>query len=716
MAKRGVSTRQSLLRSFLALILLSSLTALVLTSIRARETELQLSAELIERATGSALVRLEGLFKAPVQGTLLGVGWGRGQQLELAPVVSGAAGAETPDQLAWAGVLNARLLPYLDLNPLLSSVQIANSRGQGFLLLRQPDGALVNRVVAREWGARALWIELDALGRAVEAEWRDTDYDPRTREWYTALENARAGVVQWTQPYLFFTTGDLGITASAWWSEGETRAVVAWDVLLTDLTDFTQSPAARVTPNSQMLITTQDFRLLGLPLRGFETEQARRAGYLEPVLEMKDPLFAAAVAARAEHRRSGASPEETPVTEFEHADDPWWTGIGRYELSETKALFIAIMIPNADLLSDVSATRQILVGATLAAVVAALLYSILLARSYSRPLEALVEHSKRIQEFDFESPVGVEAGVRELRDLADAQDQSMKALESFSRYVPMGVVRQLVQSGEVARIGGEERRLTILFTDIVGFTSVSERMSPQELTEHMARYLQVLIDALQESGATIDKLVGDAVIAFWGAPTAIPERALVALGGVVEARSRLDALNKQFQHEDRPVLRTRFGLSTGDVIVGNIGAPSRLSYTALGDAMNTASRLEGLNKGYGTEVLVDRDVREAAEGAYEFRFIDRVVVVGRSEPTEIFELLGARGSVAPALLQSRESYERAWHMYAAREFAGAAELLERHLETWPEDAPAFHLLGECRGFAASPPDPDWDGRREMREK
>ena len=176
-------------------------------------------------------------------------------------------------------------------------------------------------------------------------------------------------------------------------------------------------------------------------------------------------------------------------------------------------------MPNDDLLEGITQLRLHILAATLVTLLAALAYSFLLARSYSRPLEALAAQSRRISDLDFQTDAKIEAKLFEFKQLSEAQAQSLAALQSFSRYVPIEIVKELMAKGEVARIGGHTETLTILFTDIAGFTNISEAMSPEALTNHLAGYFQAMIDALHHHGATVDKIVGDAIVAFWGAPT-----------------------------------------------------------------------------------------------------------------------------------------------------------------------------------------------------
>ena len=270
--------------------------------------------------------------------------------------------------------------------------------------------------------------------------------------------------------------------------------------------------------------------------------------------------------------------------------------------------------------------------------------------------------------------------------------------------------------GEVARIGGHTETLTILFTDIAGFTNISEGMSPEALTNHLAEYFQAMIDALHHHGATVDKIVGDAIVAFWGAPTPMPDQTDRALKGVLECRDTLEGLNQTWRAQGLPELPTRFGLATGPVVVGNMGARTRLAYTVLGDTVNLASRLEGLNKVYGTTVLVDMGTQQAGGDRYAMRHLDRIIVAGKTQATDIFEVLGETGTVPMVKLTAARRYEAAWEMYRSGDFHQALEELAGFEAEFGPDAAVERLRQTCEAYRRCPPDPDWDGISRMMTK
>jgi len=706
-AARTVSLRWSLLRGFLVVVLISSLTFFAMMQYRALETERALSLELTQRGHALARDALDRFLEPARSGAVISGYWGALGLLELGPLVAGPAGRLEVAQREAIRQLNRLFLPIMKSRPLVSSIAIGNARGEGWLLMRLPEGQVRNRIVARgAWGDQALWLDVDFDGTPANPAWETSEYDPRQRPWYTGAEGLQPGQLHWTEPYTFFTTKEPGITASSAWTHAGSRSVIAWDITLTALSDFTQDEGSKVSKRSLVAVFDAQRRYLGLPHDPrYRDPEAVRADLLKPLDGIANQTIHAAVEAAL---ASGAGPAAAGRTlAFESGGEKWWAVSRPYTLHPGRDLFVAVLVPSADLVGQITQLRIGLLLSTLAAVVAALVFALFMTRAYSRPLEALAAQSRRLRALDFSAEEPVEANVREVRELAEAQAQAQAAVESFSRYVPVEVVRELVAEGDVARIGGQSREMTLLFSDIAGFTRISEGMEPQALADHMAGYFDALIDLIQANNGTVDKLVGDAIVAFWGAPLADAEHAVHATAAALACRERLQQLNATWAAEGAPVLETRFGLASGTVIVGNFGAPDRLAYTVLGDRVNLASRLEGLNKLYGTAVLVDEATVAACGTHYAWRRLDRVVVKGHNEPTWIHELLGAQDAVDAGTLARARAYEAAWERYAAREFDAALDALDALLAEAPDTA-AQRLRARCAALAARAPGQEWE--------
>jgi adenylate cyclase len=274
---------------------------------------------------------------------------------------------------------------------------------------------------------------------------------------------------------------------------------------------------------------------------------------------------------------------------------------------------------------------------------------------------------------------------------------------AFSRYVGPELLEELVRHPERLRLGGERRRLTLLFCDIRGFTTLSERVPPAELGPLLNRYLTEMSHVVLEQGGTLDKYIGDAVVALFGAPVPQEDHARRALAAARGMNRRLVELRAAFAGTVFQDLEIGVGVHTGAVLVGNFGSDLHFNYTAMGDAMNLASRLEGLTKSYRCRILVSRETLEEAGGACgPHRLVDQVRVMGKQNAVDLHELLEESDPAREA------SYEAGRARYATGDFEAAQALLARHLGQFPDDGPAAVLEERCRLLAGRPRE-GWDG-------
>jgi adenylate cyclase len=704
---RLMSFQASLLRSFALLTLLSAAVVFVLDLIREQQTKSELSQRLVQRGAEHIAERFANLLaEAELGARILATSGVRSDLHEEVRRVTALRAGEAPDAaaLAAAARLNVRLMYYLLNQPNVSSVQLANDLGTGFLVLQLAQSRFRNRIVNRQaWGARVLWLELDELGEVVSHSWEDSDYDPRTRPWYVGLSGVAAGEIRWTEPGRMYATGDFGMTAAAWWQRDGVRWVCALDVLLHDITRFTQAPAMAFTANGLSAVFTADWRIVGLPrLERYAATAQKEAVYLTPVTEVGSRALVESLRS-VEPLALG----DVKAVRLGTGDETWWAGVAKFPVAGTNGFLILVVVPDDDLLLGVAKSRDALVLAVLLALSVAIGVAIWLARSFSRPLAVLGEASRRIEALDFREGALPNTRLKEIQDLAGAQRRSLVALESFSRYVPMSIVRELVRRGEVARIGGTEHDVTALFTDVAGFTAIAERLGAKATANHLASYFDTVIEAIESRQGTVDKFMGDGIVAFWGAPYELRNSSWHALDAVLATRLALGRVELEWRSRGLPALPTRFGLAAGQAIVGNMGSQRRLAYTAVGDPINLASRLEGLNKLFGTVVLADAVVHDRAGEDFAWRRIDRVRVLGRNEPVVAYELLGRRTDVPAGLVQRARRYESAWDLYAQGRFAEALHAFAELDEVYPGDGATARMIALCRAFDADPPATGW---------
>jgi len=370
----------------------------------------------------------------------------------------------------------------------------------------------------------------------------------------------------------------------------------------------------------------------------------------------------------------------------------------------TAGWLVAVLVPESHYTRDLVALGRMLslvFGATLLLVLGiagAVFYTV------RQGLLRVGETAARMRQFDFRgSPA--EGALRDIVELLESLELAKTVTRAMCKYIPVPLVRRLYERHRDPELGGELCEVSLLFTDIQGFTALSERLTPDQLARYLGRYFEVMTGALEAHGATIDKYIGDAVMAFWNAPAPVHEHPLAACRGVLAAQAALTELYRSPEWEGLPTLVTRFGLHRASVMVGHFGAPSRLAYTALGDGVNLTSRLEGLCKHYGVTTLLSGSIAETVQARLGLRHIDRVVVQGKREAVDVYELLGS-GPVAEERLAVVQGYEAAWQAYLRRDFGRAQALLAPLAQL---DSPSRVLWQRCQSLLLAPPPADWTG-------
>ncbi len=288
--------------------------------------------------------------------------------------------------------------------------------------------------------------------------------------------------------------------------------------------------------------------------------------------------------------------------------------------------------------------------------------------------------------------------------------------DAFGQYLSPKVVNILVKDPTKLSLGGEVRNITAFFSDVAGFSTISESLSPEELVALLNEYLTRMCDIIADYDGTVDKFEGDAIIAFWGAPLDQPDHARQACYAAIDMQKTLVDYRKQLAEQGRPLLNVRMGLNTGDVLVGNLGSRQRMDYTMMGDAVNLAARLEGANKFYGTDTMISEFTYDQVRDMVEVRELDRIRVVGKREAVSVYQLLERKGGLDAAQRALLESYQKGLEAYKARDFQAAIEAFRHTLTLMENDGPSKTYLARCTEYLANPPPPDWDGVYELTEK
>lgn len=537
--------------------------------------------------------------------------------------------------LAFNDQIESFFIEILKTYPQVTMINIGDEEGNFFMPKKLPDGGTVTKIINRTATPPRMTLKYrDANGNLIRAEsTTEVDYDPRDRPWYRGAKESGEGY--WTDVYIFFTDRQPGITASypVHGRDGKLLAVFGADIVLNDLSRFLgtlrigKSGIAFILNDKDEIIAHPNLAMLA---RG-EDEHLRPTR----VHELGDRVSTAF----REHDRTG----EHSFT-FKMDGENYNAAFADFPESFQKDWKIGVVVPENEFVGPLVANRQrvliVIAGILLLAVIVAML----IARNISRPIVQLAKETEKIRDFHLDDEISIRSSIKEIQLMTNAISSMKTGLRAFRRYVPAVLVRQLIKTGEEARIGGKKLELTVFFSDITGFTTVSEGMPPEKLMIHLSEYFDELTKIVIACGGTVDKYIGDALMAFWGAPHPDGDQAIHACRAALLCREKVAELNARWEKEGKVTFPTRIGIHTGQTVVGNMGSEERMNYSAVGETVNVASRLEEFNKKYGTRIIVSRSTYEKASDRFTFRPLDRVPIRGMKREILIYELVGERDS------------------------------------------------------------------------
>lgn len=511
--------------------------------------------------------------------------------------------------------------------------------------LNAPEQAAVairSIMVQRDGSRISRWSFFDANETVIgQSESTEATYDPRVRPWYK--EALKTDQVSWVEPYIFATTAEMGITSSRMVISG--NAVIGVDVTLRELAHFLDQQ--KVSPSSEAAIFSREGHLMVHPrIVDFAASTIQTAQGKQDVItiESSGDKVLQALYLRAQEL-------DWPIGngfEFEADGEPYLASLQRLPSELGQGTFLGIAAPTAELTVHVDGITRITLIASLVLLVGAIPLVVWVSRSMSRSLGRLAVEAKNLSSLADVEEDRVSSRVSEIQMLSDALHTSRTALGTFGRYVPKALVQKVVDSCSEPTLGGERRQVTLLFTDIVGFTTISEATRPELLVELLSEYFSGLSRIVHAHGGTINKYIGDAVMAMWNVPETQEDHIQAACKAALEIKLFVRGFNKAMTERDMPLFETRLGVHSGVALVGHVGDNDHIEYTALGDTVNIAARLEGLNKQYGTTILISEAVAEAIKDQCEVRFVDQVVPKGRKNTVKVFELLDTQPNPAQA--------------------------------------------------------------------
>ncbi len=609
-------------------------------------------------------------------------------------------------------------------NPEFAAVYFGDVDGNFTMVKRMPDSSLSDRIIDRtDRQVIIRWRHENPLYREAFPD-EDTSlekgYDPRKRGWYQ--EAVSAGDLIWTDVYLFASDKMPGLSSSipVRNSAGDLAGVLSVDIGIAEISYFLGS--LDISEIGKIFIMNSKNELLALSAtEGTDleslitvTDSGEAGAKYEPVLVDSTPDELISTSYLAYQRAETKS--EFLTFRFNRN-----SFLAKYDPFPPERYFewtIGIILPEEEVMGYVNRTYGVVLFAAVVLILSAVGVGINFSKAISVPLKTLSREMEKIRNFDLSHDEAIASKISEVVNMADSFDRMKKGLRAFNKYVPSQLVSQMIRMGTEPEIGGHKRRVTILFSDITDFTRISEKLSPEKLVDEMAVYFSHLSDIIMTNSGTVDKYVGDAIMAFWNAPIIVPEHAVAACRSALECQRVLKRLKERYATNEVSVFetQTRIGLHTGEVIVGNMGSSERLNYTAVGDNVNLASRMEGLNKFYGTDIIISEVTYRETDGKAVARLLDRVAVKGSTRGIQVYELAGIRDELDDETLEFVETASQAVEAYFEQRWEEAIAKIDAALRERPHDRALSTIKGRSEQFLENPPGSDWNGIYEYHEK
>ncbi len=594
--------------------------------------------------------------------------------------------------------------------------RIGNARVYTFSpLIPLPNDTLyfvrkINRAVIPAQESRFYYNQ---KGVQVAYETRDQgtiNFDPRIRPWYQEAKKLQER--RWTDIYLYETL-DLGLTYAVpvYNQDRQLIKVMSADITVNKISDLLlHQKASRSGIN---FIVTPDGTLVGYPDASKIVLTNSKQPQIARLEQVGEPSLITA------YQLYQKSHESHLFFTFENID--YIAHFTPFPQASGKDWILGVVVPADDFIGPIKQTSREVWMISLFILALASVILVVFSHKISYPIERLAGQMRRIRTLDIEEESPIESNLQEISQMDDALRAMKEGLNSFSKFVPKTLVQRMIASGQEAKLGGERKRLTFLFSDIEGFTTISEKTPSDILIKHLSEYLSELSTIIIHHHGTIDKYIGDSIMAFWGAPERDEQQVYHACQAVWLCSRRLHDLNVEWARQGRSIMVTRFGLHQGEAIVGNVGSADRLNYTVIGDNVNLGSRLESINKMYGTHVIASETVYEKAKDKFLFRILDKVAVKGKNNGIKIYEMVGKYNDTSGMSVSAQDiscavKTQVAFETYAKGQWIDAERLYQELLDENSADHIATLYLARIAEFKINPPPKDWGGVNHLHSK
>lgn len=550
------------------------------------------------------------------------------------------------------------------------------------------------------------WEYLDENRRIVDKEeLARSTYDPRKREWYRTAENEKTFV--WSNLYVFSSSNQVGVTSTfpILNEQGIMSTNFSVDIELRGLTTLLKESRTskeftiNILSDKGELVATTEENISSVKVLGDKFSIALISDFEKSLTysaynyyrTIKDTHF------------NFSHNQLEYITEFQSFST----------LSNNSKWLTNVVIPIDYFVGKMRSviTNSLILGTIM--FFFALFILFIFIRRISNPVTQIAEEFQRLKDFDVDRNVSIKTSIYELQILNHSMTALRHSMRAFTRYIPKSLVQKFLSTNQEITISGELKHITLLFTDIANFTTISETTPPEKLAQYISEYFEVTSQIITQLDGTIDKYIGDAIMAFWGAPLPDAYHTQKACRAALLIIKRLETMNKKWSLEARPYLGTRIGIHTGDCIVGNFGSSDRLAYTAMGDSVNLAARLEGVNKMYHTSIIISHEAYMKVKDYAVVRQLDIVAVKGKTTGVPIYELVGMMFD-EPELIPSQSIIEfcnlcnEGFHSYVLARWDDAITTFEKVIAQFGSDPNTVILLERCREFKENPPN-RWDG-------
>ncbi len=517
------------------------------------------------------------------------------------------------------------------------------------------------------------WYYLNEKFEVIGQEVRPlTGHDSRSRPWYQGAVKTKG--LYWTGFYTFESTPERGISVSnpMYDSQGNLLGVVAADLTFTFFSKFLV--AQKIGQTGKAFVLEGDGKIIAP-----ETSESNDGSGITNAL------------VNSIYQLSKSNPDR-PDYIVKNNGVEYLAYITKLPVIFNSDWLIVTVAPLKEFLGSMILLQQQILLLIVAILILSTFVIIYFAKRISSPIVTLAQEVNKISQLKLDSDVRVKSNIKEIF-LIDASIASMRrVVRSFSRYVPKEIVKDLFQRNEEIALGGKKKKITIFFSDVGDFTSIAETHPIEVLIPLLTEYFDKMTGVILSSHGTIDKFLGDGIMAFWGAPIEFADHAERACTAALQCKGMVKTMNQKRTLEGKPEFLTRFGINTGIVIVGNIGTEDRMNYTVIGDAVNITSRLQEVDKVYQTSIIISQDTYSELGDKFLVRPLDFVAVKGKKEKIRIYELLGKKGSEEeirpmPEAEELCKSFSEAYQVFEQKDYKKAQAMFEAIRQKFPEDYP-----------------------------